>query len=79
MQYKLHAVAAGVAITFVVISSFTIVVWAYIVNYCPSGFVPCSLMQHMTWDDRFATPLLFINEIGMHQSAVEINDMTLFR
>jgi len=44
---------------------FTLSLWLYVKDYCPQPTIAfCSIFQHITWDDRYATPLLYFNRKG---------------
>jgi len=45
---------------------FTLSLWLYVNDYCPqpSSIAFCSIIQHITWDDRYATPQLYFNRKG---------------
>jgi len=44
---------------------FTLSLWLYVNNYCPHPSIAfCSIFQHITWDDRHATPQLYFNQNG---------------
>ena len=42
----------------------TFVFWLYVEDYCPTAPL-CSILHHITWDDRMATPLFYINQKGI--------------
>ena len=45
---------------------FTLSVWVYIVEYCPSvTHRLCSIIQRLMWDDVYLTPLVYINRLGI--------------
>jgi len=44
---------------------FTFSLWLYVNNYCPhTSLNLCSIIQHITWDDRYATPQIFFTRTG---------------
>jgi len=68
-NFKLSRIKKSIHRLFVVsvwtCTRFTFSFWLYVNNYCPhSSLALCSIVQHITWDDRYATPLLQINHKG---------------
>lgn len=43
---------------------FTVVLWLYVVEWCMPGQL-CSIMQHLTWDDSYMTPIILVNSQGL--------------
>ena len=44
---------------------FTLSLWLYVNNHCPhASLARCCISQHITWDDRYATPQLYFNHKG---------------
>ena len=44
---------------------FTLSVWLYIIEYCPNQkHRLCSVVQRISWDDVYLTPIVFINRKG---------------
>jgi len=74
LQRRMSRISASVARVW---RRFTFSLWLYVNNYCPhTSLNLCSIIQHITWDDRYATPQIFFTRTGQ-PSAHEVNNNNL--
>ena len=54
------------SITYFLYFRQTISLWLYIVEYCTEGRILCSIIQRLTWNERYCTPLVYITNKGVY-------------